>query len=420
MKKRTLFLLLCSSLAFIFVSSTVMTTYAAWSVQNDTTNQVSMGSVQVKLLEEYEQGQSLMPGITADKKVWAKNTGELDIVVRMKITKAWGTPGPNDKFVKDPSLSTDNILIPYNKEHWLYNENDDFYYYKGVLAPGEVTPALFEKFTLTLENSNDYRNKHANITVTVECVQAQGGGISIWDMSFEKLGVVYKEPTQPGIVARVNFVSPGAGFSFPDNNGDLFAAFKLLAPGGTRTQAVQVINQWNEPVEIFLWAAVTEQTLAKPEDMALVNQLLREYSYLTVTEGAAKLYEGSVWGNPTLDSTGTDSMRYPRSLGVFQPGAGKTLKLDLKLDERMDNKFRDLAGLVDWYFSAAGSNGAEPTTKPGDTTTTTTGIPSQPQPPPKTGSSQVTFWATLAVASGALMIAAIIAMRRETREERHA
>ena len=422
MKKRTVLLILSILLGFMFVSSSVMTTYAAWSVQDDTVNAVSMGSVQVSLVEEYEQGQTLMPGATADKKVWAKNTGLLDIVVRAKVTKAWGTPGPDGSFVKDPKLSTENIQIPFNTKNWHYNKDDDFHYYKGVLAPGESSPPLFEKFTLGLENSNDYRNKQATISVSIECVQAQGGGISLWNISFETLGVVYKEPTPANIVTRVEFVSPEAGFVFPDNRGDLFAAFKLLAPGDKRNQTVEVSNRWGKPVEIFLWAAVTEQTQAKPENLALVNQLLREYAILTITEGTVQLYSGPVWGNPTLDSKGTDSMRYPRSLGVFAAGKSQKLELTLTLDPRMDNQFNDLIGLVDWYFTAWEDDGTEITTKPSTTkpgTPSTTMKPVKPAPPPKTGDmGRVTFWATAAVGSGALLIVVLMALRQERRERR--
>jgi len=431
-------------LALVFVSSAAMTTYAAWSVQSDTVNAVSMGSVQVSLEEEYEQGQKLMPGVTADKKVWAKNTGLLDICVRAKVTKAWSAGG---------RLSTDYIMIDYNQKDWYYNEKDKYFYYKGVLAPGGTTPPLFERFTLSAEAGHAYRNQQASITVTVECVQAQGNGISAWGMRFEQLGISYKAPEPVNIVTRAHFVSPAAGFVFPDNGGDLFAAFKLLAPGESRAQAVEVKNLWSRPVEIFLWAAVTEQARARAEDLNLVNQLLREYANVTITEGAARIYQGAVWGNPALDSRAGDSMRYPYSLGVFQPGQGRTLRVDLTLDPRMDNRFRDLIGLVDWVFSAGGDEGVPPTTTnltttaPAATTeaggTTTAAGTATAQPPgtgapgpsaatgpagtikptvltlPKTGDkSNVTFWAGLMVCSGALLAVTMLAARKQRREEK--
>ena len=455
MKKSTALLVLSILSALVFVSSAMMTTYAAWNVQNDTINAVSMGSVQVRLEEEYEQGQVLMPGMTADKKVWAKNTGELDIAIRVIVTKAWGAPGRNGSFIEDKKLSTDNILIPFNQKDWYYNQEDNYHYYKGVLAPGETTPPLFEQFVLSAEDSNAYRNKQANITVTVECVQAQGNGISVWGMSFEKLGVSYKAPEPVNTVTRVHFVSPEAGFDFPDNEGDLFAAFKLLAPGENRVQAVEVKNLWSKPVEIYLWAAVTPQVYAGAEKLALVDQLLREYTQITITEGAARIYRGAVWGNPTLDSRAGDSMRYPYSLGIFQPGQGKTLRVDLTLDSRMDNRFQDLLGLVNWIFSAGGDEGGTPTTtSPNPTTTSpTTRDPASPttqvsgqtevnptnppgstapatqptgtlKPPaivlPKTGDrSNVTFWASLAVGSGALLVVTLLAARRQKRNEQY-
>ena len=435
-KKSTALLALSLPLALVFASSAAMTTYAAWSVRGDTINAVSMGSVQVSLEEEYEQGQKLMPGMTADKKVRAKNTGLLDICVRASVAIEWGAPGPGGSFAEDKKLDTGNVVIPYNQKDWYYNREDNYYYYKGVLAPGETTPPLFEHFTLRAEGGNEYRNKQGNIKVTVECVQAQGGGISMWGMSFERLGIIYKAPEPVNTVTRVHFIGPEGAFAFPDNEGDLFAAFKLLAPGESRAQAVEVTNLWSKPVEIFLWAAAAEQARTRAEDLELVNQLLREYANIAITEGAARLYRGAVWGNPALDSRAGDSMRHPHSLGVFQPGQSKTLRVDLTLDARMDNRFRDLIGLIHWFFSAGGDEGEPPTTTGPTTTagpTTTTSGPTGPSatstgtgtiyPPnyvlPQTGDgSNVTFWASLAVGSGALLLVTMLAARRQRREEK--
>ena len=475
LKKHTVFFALSAVLAFIFVSSSIMTTYSMWSVQNDTINAVSMGSVKVSLEEEYEQGQELMPGATADKKVWAKNTGLLDIVVRMQITRKWGTEGPDGTIIEDKSLSTDNIEILWNQTDWYYNADDDYYYYKGVLGPGEVTTPLMEHFTLRADTGNEYKNKFANIIVTVECVQAQGGGISFWDMSFEDLGITYHEPEPLNIITRVNFLGPATGFDFPDNQGDLFAEFKLLAPGESRSQTVEVKNTWNKPVEIFLWADVTEQHPTMRDSLALVDELLKDYSALSITAAdGLQIYRGAVWGNPTRDSRAGDSMHYPYSLGIFQPGQTKTLQLGLTLDPRMDNRFHDLFGLIDWWFSASGDDDmptttAAPTTTSGPTTTgsgttasPTTTLPPPPvtsttdpstgtrppdrtgptvptapasvtnpptatiKPPigdiPKTGNNEnkVTFWASMSTASGAFLVGSLLALKRQKKDEEYA
>ena len=483
MNKRGIYFAFSAALALTFLFSSVMTTYAMWSVQSDTDNAVSMGSVKVALEEEFEHGQVLMPGVTADKKVWAKNTGLLDIAVRIKITKLWGDPGPDGAFVPDKKISTDNIEIPYNQKDWYYNSKDDYFYYKGVLKPGQTTPPLFERFILSSVGGNELRNKHANIIVKAECVQAQGGGISFWGMSFEDLGVVYRAQAAVNITTRVHFASPATGFYFPDNGGDLFAAFKLLAPGESRSQTVDVKNEWNEATEIFLWAAVADQAHATAETLPLINQLLRQYTQLTITDGAGKLiYRGPVWGNPTSTSRDTDSMRYPYSLGSFAPGQTRTLHLSLTLDPVMDNQFKDLFGLINWVFAASGDlvepstqeqpvtvptttkkpgetttkkpgetttkkpgetttqkPGETTTKKPGETTTkkpgeTTTKKPAETttkksaetttkkpgsiktisEPPPKTGNeNRVTFWASLSTCSGALLVAMLLAMKKQ-------
>jgi len=440
-----------------------MTTFAMWSVQNDTVNAVSMGSVKVSVEEEYEQGQELMPGSTADKKAWARNTGQLDIAVRMKVTRLWGTEGTDGALIADHTLATDNIEIEFNLEDWLYNEDNDYFYYKGVLAPGEATPPLFEQFTLSPESGDKYRGKFANIIVTAECVQAQGNGISLWGVRFEDLGVTYHAPASLDIVTHVNFLSPSGGFAFPDNQGDLFAEFKLLAPGESRSQTVEVKNAWSRPVEIFLWAEVTAQHASMQRSLDLVDKLLKDYTELVITHGGVRIYQGAVWGSPDLDSRAGDSMRYPYSLGTFQPGETKTLQLELILDPAMDNRFNDLIGLIDWVFSASGDEEEETTTAPPTCETTTTAPPTcettttappattlPPPPEPTTGSptttagpatttaavptttspvatlkappadlpktggeARVTFWASMATGSGALLVVSLLALKRQ-------
>jgi len=456
MKKSTLLIITSVVLGFAFTASSAMTTYSMWSVQNDTINAVSMGSVKVTLEEEFEQGQELMPGAVANKKVWAKNTGLLDIAVRAQVVLKWGTQGPGGGVIEDKALSTDNIEIEYNLTDWYYKAEDDFYYYKGVLKPGEVTTPLFERFTLNADSTgNTYKNKYANILVNVECVQAQGGGISFWDMRFEDLGITYHAPAPVNIVTKVDFMSPATGFIFPANQGDLFADFKLLAPGESRSQTVEVRNAWKDPVEIFLWAEVTAQHPTMRDSLDLVDELIKEMALLTITaSGGQQLYRGAVWGNPDRETRDGSSMRYPYSLGMFQPGEIKTLQLNLTLDPRMDNRFKDLVGLINWHFSASGETDT-PTTVPTtttsrpttttspDTTTTSPGTstaikPTEhiitlpgttagrattmsppPQPPPKTGNEKrVTFWGAMSTGTGAFLVVSLLTLKRQKKDER--
>lgn len=356
MKKSAVYPALCAASVCAFLFSAGMTA-ASWKSQGDTVNKITMASVRGQIVEEYEQDQIVYPNGTVDKTVQVKNTGTADALPRVKIEKAWGDGrDENGKLIVNPDLSTDNIEIVYNTEQWTYNSEDGYFYYTDVLKPGDTTVSLFESFTVNGENTGgEYKNKLADIIVSMEMVQAAGGGLSYWGTSFEELGIAYEQTEQIELVTTVDFNNPDDGFSFDVNGGDLFADFKNLVPGESRSQVVEITNNWNEAAEIFFWADFIDQTQATDETRELIDKLLREYATIVITaDDGTVIYEGAVWGSPDVDSEGTDSMKYPYSLGTFGSGETKSLNISLYLDPQMDNEYRELLGLIKWVFSAEG------------------------------------------------------------------
>lgn len=354
-------------LVFLFSGGQVL---AAWQTQGDTVNKITMSSVKGKIEETYIQGQEIYPNQEVEKRVWVANTGTVDMLVRVKVTLAWGdTLDEAGNVIVNPDLGTDNIIIEYDTEHWLYDEKDGYYYYKGVLKPGEKTPPLFESFTLDAAADRDYANKYGSILVEMECVQAGGDGISYWQKEYKDLGITYTGGKTIAMLTTVDFDSPEDGFSFRVNQGDLFANFKDLVPGESRSQEIAISNRWNEPVVIYFWAEEIEQDQATPETAALIEKLLKEYATIVITDESGKvIYTGPVWGNPVLDSKGTDSMKYPYDLGQFAAGQTKKLHVSLQLDPQMDNQYRDLLGKIKWVFRASDASATEippATTRPG-------------------------------------------------------
>lgn len=355
MYKRAAVPLLTLLLLISFILSSGVT-LASWSSEGDTINSITVGSVSGHIIEEYEQGQTLFPAAAVTKKVQVENTGALDVAVRVKVEKAWGdSRDENGNLIVNPELSTDNIQITYNTDAWLY-QDDGYFYYKGVLASHEITPVLFDSFTIDGETTGgDYKNKYADIIVTMELVQAACHGLSYWGMSFEDLGFTYTQTEQIQIVTTVEFNGPSSGFSFDVNGGDLFANFKNLIPGESRSQVISVTNNWNNQTEIFLKAAYVDQ-MASEDTYELVEKLLREYVTITVSDNQGELiYTGPIYGSYDVEPNGTNSMKYPISLGSFKANESKNLYVSLSVDTAMDNESKDLLGLIQWSFSAAGS-----------------------------------------------------------------
>jgi len=352
MKNKNLITILIAIVTLVFLLSTGITV-ASWKSEGATVNTITTGLVKGQIVEEYEDGQVVSPGSEVTKVVQVKNTGDIDVVVRVKVSKAWGAERDvNGKLIVDNTFSTDNILIDFNDKEWEYRE-DGYFYYIGFLKPEEITPPLLEEFRIDGENTdNKYGGMLADILIHMEIVQVEGHGISFWDMTLADLGIVYKEGEKTNITTTVNFKNPEEGFEFKVNGGDLFANFKNMVPGETRSQVISVTNSYmKEKVEIFLRADIAEQT----QDIELVQKLLREYTTLVVTDSKGNvIYRGPAWGNLDVDSNGNISMKNEKSLGIFASGETKNLNVSLIIDPAIGTDYEDLLANVKWIFTAEG------------------------------------------------------------------
>jgi len=215
---------------------------------------------------------------------------------------------------------------------------------------------LLKSFTIGQETGNEYGGLSADILVKMECVQAAGGGIALWNKTFADLGITYQPPSQNAAATKATYTDKKE-FIFDPATTDLFASFKRLLPGETRSQTIDVTNASQEDVEIFLRAEDINQSFADdPATLALVNRLLREYTTIIVTNESGKvIYKGPIWGEPLSGTPNPDSMSNDISLGVFAAGQSKKLNVQLMLDPRMGNEYQGLLGLVKWVWSAQGA-----------------------------------------------------------------
>ena len=322
------YILLCLSLAAVFAVSVTGTTLALWRKTDTSDHIAQMATVTGQIVEEYDGAEEIYPGSTVEKVVNVQNTGTADSVIRVKVEKAWGAERDEDgNLLVDDTVSTDNILIDYNTEYWQYDQTDGYFYYKGVLKPGETTiEPLFKEFTIDkVTTGPEYAGLTADIWVRMECVQAAFGGPSIWDKSLTELGITYQPEEKPQLVTKVEFQNPTNGFVFTPTDEtsytvsvqDLFYNFKNLLPGETMSQTITVTNSYNQETEIFLRAEDIEQSLS-PEQAELVDRLLREYATIVVTDdGGRVIYNGPIWGNLTGTGSNPDNMKNDISLGTF-------------------------------------------------------------------------------------------------------
>lgn len=114
----------------------VTSIYAYLTSLDKELNNITIGSNVIEVNEIFEPPIKLEPGIIFKKDVKVDNTGLSDCYVRIKAVYTDSDMG------KYCSLDIDS-------ENYIYNPDDNFYYYKNILESGASTPSLFTTVTLS-------------------------------------------------------------------------------------------------------------------------------------------------------------------------------------------------------------------------------------------------------------------------------
>ncbi len=323
---------------------------AGWQTAGHAVNILTTPGFRTVITEEYDPPERVFPSEQITKKVYVKNTGSQDAVVRIRLEKQFGVLGEDGVFREEESLDPGLIRIHFDDTGtWIFNGG--YYYYTDVLKPGQTTrEPLMKSFTLEQTMSNLYQGYAGRIEVFMESVQAESNGVEIWGLTAKDLGIAYEKMVKDSMT-EVVFDSPENGFIFQAENTDLFASFKNLMPGCMRTQTIRIRNQSNQPVRIRLRAENAEQDTMNQEQKELVGKLLTEYAQVEITEEGNALYKGSVDGNLS-GKKGEEGMGSWILLGKYAPGEEKDLTVSLSVSPEMDNSFSKLLGKVKWVFQA--------------------------------------------------------------------
>lgn len=324
---------------------------AAWNVSEYAINLLSMNSYKNAIEENYDQPDHVDPGQKVVKEVYIKNEGNVDSFVRVKIRRAFGVKNETGDFTEDPQLDPGMIEIHYNTDFWKLEE-DGYWYYKDVLRAGKSTQKpLMDSYYLSEKADNRYKNKEARIIVNLESIQAETGEMeTVWGKKEKDLGITY-QPCTCETVTSVVFDQEHR-LLIGGESTDLFANFKNLQPGCSRSQTIRLSNTSDGRIQMYLHAETAEQ---EGENLELIQKLLTRYAVIEVRENDNVIYQGTVDGNLTGNGW---TMKKDIDLGSFLPGQGRNLVVKLSLDENMDNEYEELLGKVKWVFSARGKEDA--------------------------------------------------------------
>ena len=339
-------------IVFGLVLAAVGTSFALTYISDTTVNKVSTQKLSVQIVEKYDPPEAIYPSQEIEKIVNIKNTGGVDALVRVRYEKAWGKSRDIDGNLEiDSAFSTDNIIIDINNTYWI-DGGDGYYYYKGILEAGQTTlEPLFESFTIDPLTGDEYQGMLGDIIVYTEIIQADYNVIEdVWNKTYEFLGVTPKDTNVDYGKTKVTFISPKAGFDIRESKIDLFTNFKDLIPGSTRTQVIEVCNNYSKEQPVYLKANITEQDTNKRE---LIEQLLQDLIDVKIMNGDELFYEGPVYGNLHIldeDETVDNNMKYFILLGNIAPNQCRELTLSLSVKKTMGNEYMDLLGNIEWEF----------------------------------------------------------------------
>ena len=123
-----------------------------------------------------EEGVYVIPGDVVSKVVTVENVCDHPFYLRVKLVYgASATELPAE----------DCFKLDINTENWLYK--DGWYYYTGVLQPGEETPEVFSHVEIVGSKvDKSYIGKTLQLTVKAQAVQSENNPIENDDTTTAK------------------------------------------------------------------------------------------------------------------------------------------------------------------------------------------------------------------------------------------
>lgn len=119
----------------------------------------------------------IVPGAVVSKTVAIKNTGTMNMYVRLTVDKVFTLSEVNSGEEADPSL----VELRLNTEKW--ELRDGFYYYKDVLLSGKSTEPLFTELRFSPYMNNLYTNSTLTLTIKAYATQIPASADSVFDVT---------------------------------------------------------------------------------------------------------------------------------------------------------------------------------------------------------------------------------------------
>ena len=145
----------------------------AWFISTDSKENPFAGGKQrfsIDLVDEFKTPDApVYRGAKFDKKVGAVNTGDVPGFVRLLVQPVIFANDSSGATPLPAEIGKEVLLLDLDTTKWKLGE-DGYYYYMGVLMPGEEAPPLFTKAQISGSLGPEYDNATLKIEVKAEGV----------------------------------------------------------------------------------------------------------------------------------------------------------------------------------------------------------------------------------------------------------
>ena len=163
------------SLIAIVLSLVMQETIAYYSSVGTSENIVTSGELKLKIHEKTDQGNDfpaegvyVMPGDVVGKCVTIENVCGHPFYLRVRLVYG----GSSDEVPPE-----DCFKLNINEKDWM--AHDGWYYYNGILQPGEITPEVFSHVEIVGANvDNSFIGRTLSLTVDAQAVQSENNPVT--------------------------------------------------------------------------------------------------------------------------------------------------------------------------------------------------------------------------------------------------
>ena len=168
------------AVAAIAVALMTQGTLAYYTILGMATNVVTSGNITMKIKETTDQGTPfpeegvyIMPGDVVSKVVTVENICNHPFYLRVKVVYG----------IDNQVLSADECFsLNINGQYWTYI--DGWYYYTGIVQPGEETPYFFSNVEIIGSKvDTSYIGSTLSLSVVAQAVQSENNPIVDGDTS---------------------------------------------------------------------------------------------------------------------------------------------------------------------------------------------------------------------------------------------